>query len=310
VALDLVEQLPDLLDEPLGDASILPTYLLSRFTRQGVTVALSGDGGDEFVRGYSDLPGAPHGARLSPRSGLAARGLDPPRGREASGIARRLESGLSPEAFRGGGSVRSDRAPRRPGWLSFTPEEQADLFSADALDRMQVAPSFTAFREILAQRPAQSELEQIAYLDLKGYLGEGVLTKVDRASMACSLEVRPPLLDRRMVEFAAALPMNLKLRGFTTKWILKETLRSLLPPASSTARRRDSGVPMGRWLREDLRGLLLDVFRPEALRAEGLFRPEAIARIVDEHQRGRRDHRKKLYTLLAYQLWARRYRPS
>src|SRR5207249_2075804 len=146
VALDLVARLPELLDEPLGDASLLPTFLLSRFTRRSVTVALSGDGGDELFAGYPTY--------------------------QAHRLARALE--LVPHWVRRG-------------------------------------------------------LLRMLYLGLKGYLGEGVLAKVDRASMACSLEVRVPLLDRRVVELAASLPMRLKLRGFTTKYVLKRALSGVLP---------------------------------------------------------------------------------
>jgi asparagine synthase (glutamine-hydrolysing) len=128
--------------------------------------------------------------------------------------------------------------------------------------------------------------------------------------MACSLEVRPPLLDRRVVELAAALPMDLKLRGFTTKWILKEAMRGLLPPGIADRKKKGFGVPLGRWFRGELRGLLQETCGAEALREAGLFRPEAIARLIAEHEQGRQDHRKKLYTLLAYQLWARRHRPA
>jgi asparagine synthase (glutamine-hydrolysing) len=309
VALDLVERLPDLLDEPLGDASILPTYLLSRFTRQGVTVALSGDGGDELFAGYPTYQ-AHRLARAYRRvpGWVRERVIRPaverlPVSFDDLSVDFRLKRFVAGMGF--------DAIDRHAVWMaSFTPEEQVDLFTADALARMESPPALTVFRELGAQQPEASELERIAYLDLKGYLGEGVLTKVDRASMACSLEVRPPLLDRRMVEFAASLPMDLKLRGFTTKWILKHTLRSLLPPGIVDRKKKGFGVPLARWFRDDLRNLVQDVFSPQALRADGLFRPEAISRIIEEHGQGRRDHRKKLYTLLAYQLWARRYRPS
>ena len=147
------------------------------------------------------------------------------------------------------------------------------------------------------------------YLDLKGYLGEGVLTKVDRASMACSLEVRVPLLDRRVVELAASLPMRFKLRGFTTKYALKRAVRDILPKEVLGRPKKGFGVPLGRWFRGELRQVLRDACAPDVIRRDGLFRPEGIERLLAEHDAGRHDHRKKLYTLLAFQLWAQRYHP-
>jgi asparagine synthase (glutamine-hydrolysing) len=175
---------------------------------------------------------------------------------------------------------------------------------------MESPPSYDALREIDAHGMGASDLERMLYLDLKGYLGEGVLTKVDRASMACSLEVRVPLLDRRVVELAAGLPGVLKLRGLTTKYILKRALHGMLPPGIVTRRKKGFGVPVARWFRGELAPLLRDCCAPDALRRGGLFRPAAVERLITEHAAGRHDHRKKLYTLLAFQLWASRYCPS
>jgi asparagine synthase (glutamine-hydrolysing) len=150
-------------------------------------------------------------------------------------------------------------------------------------------------------------LDQILYLDLKGSLGEGVLQKIDRASMACSLEVRVPLLDRRVVEVAALLPPRMKLKGFRAKHVLKRTMRGRVPPAVIARPNKSLGVPLTSWLRGDLAPRLRDVCEPGALRHGGLFRPEAVQRLLDEHQAGRHDHAQKLYTLLVFLLWARRY---
>jgi asparagine synthase (glutamine-hydrolysing) len=157
--------------------------------------------------------------------------------------------------------------------------------------------------------PEEPWLNQVLYLDLKGYLGEGVLTKVDRASMACSLEVRVPLLDRRVVEFAATLPPDLRLRGLTTKYVLKRVLRGRLPDAIIARPKKGFGVPLARWFRGELGSLLQEACSPEVVRRGGLFRPEVVQRLLREHRERRQDHRKKLYTMLAWQLWAARYRP-
>lgn len=128
--------------------------------------------------------------------------------------------------------------------------------------------------------------------------------------MACSLEVRPPLLDRRVVELAASLPMRWKLHGFTTKWALKRAVRGMLPDEILRRPKKGFSVPLGRWFRGELRPILRAACAPDVLRRAGLFRPEAVERLLAEHDAGRHDHRKKLYTLLAFQLWAERYRPA
>ncbi|TMK25267.1 MAG: asparagine synthase (glutamine-hydrolyzing), partial [Actinobacteria bacterium] len=307
-ARDLVERLPDLLDEPLGDASLIPTFLLSRFTRRSVTVALSGDGGDELFAGYPTYQ-AHRFARvveLVPR--WMWRRLVQPTVERLPVSLSNLSLDFKLKRFFEGMDYAD--VERHAVWLgSFTPAEQQELFTPDALGRMELPPSYAAFHEILASAPSAQGLERMLYLDLKGYLGEGVLTKTDRASMACSLEVRVPLLDRRVVELAAQLPMSLKLRGLKTKYILKRALADSLPPETLARPKKGFGIPLGHWFRGALRPLVREVCGADAIRRGGLFRPEAVERLLSEHESQRRDHRKKLYTLLAFQLWALRYRP-
>jgi asparagine synthase (glutamine-hydrolysing) len=200
-----------------------------------------------------------------------------------------------------------DPVERHATWMgSFAPDEQRDLLTPETLARLSAPPSYAAMHRIAEGVPASPWLNQVLYLDLKGYLAEGVLQKVDRASMACSLEVRVPLLDRRVVEVAASLPPRMKLKGFRTKHILKKTMRGRVPAAVLDRPKKGFGVPLARWFRGDLAPLLRDVCAPATLRRAGLFRPESVQRLLDEHQAGRHDHRKKLYTLLAFLLWSRR----
>jgi len=307
-ASELIAGLPDLLDEPLGDASLLPTYLLAGFTRRAVTVALSGDGGDEVFAGYPTYQ-AHRVARVYARLPRTVRDL-------ARAVVRRLPVSLENLSLdfrlkRFVDGVLYDVVERHAVWMgSFTPAEQTELFNRETLGRMTAPPSYETFHALAGALPEEPWLNRVLYLDLKGYLGEGVLTKVDRASMACSLEVRVPLLDRRVVELAATLPPWLKLRRLTTKYALKRAMRGLLPDDIIARPKKGFGVPLGRWFRGELAPLLRDVCSPEAIRREGLFRPEVVERLLREHHEGRRDHRKKLYTLLAWQLWAARYRPS
>jgi len=308
-ACDLVARLPDLLDEPLGDASLIPTFLLSRFTRRSVTVALSGDGGDELFAGYPTY----QAHRLARVVDLVPHWL---RRRLVRPAVERLPVSLSnlsldfklKRFFEG---LDYADAERHAVWLgSFTPAEQRALLTPDALARMEAPPSYAAFHEILANAPSVRGLERMLYLDLKGYLGEGVLTKTDRASMACSLEVRVPLLDHRVVELAARLPMGLKLHGLTTKYILKRALAGVLPRETLRRPKKGFGIPLGHWFRNELRPLVREVCGADAIRRGGLFRPEMVERLLTEHESRRRDHRKKLYTLLAFQLWSSRYNPA
>jgi asparagine synthase (glutamine-hydrolysing) len=305
---ELIASLPDLLDEPLGDASLLPTYLLSRFARRAVTVALSGDGGDEVFAGYPTYQAHRLGRAYAWVPAAIREGLIRP-------LVERLPVSLGDLSldFRLKRFVEGmpyGEVERHAVWMgSFTPVEQEDLFRPETLARMTQPPSYATFAAVGAAMPEEPWLNRVLYLDLKGYLGEGVLTKVDRASMACSLEVRVPLLDRRVVELAAALPPGLRLRGLTTKYVLKEAMRERLPDGIIARRKKGFGIPLGRWFRGELAPLLHDACSPDAIRRGGLFRPEAVERLLREHREGRRDHRKKLYTLLAWQLWAARYRP-
>jgi asparagine synthase (glutamine-hydrolysing) len=306
-ALDLVAQLPELVDEPLGDASLLPTYLLSRFARERVTVALSGDGGDELFAGYPTYQ-AHRLARLYRwvpalvRNRVIAPAIHAlPVSHDDLSLdfkLKRFVDGLS-----------TDDVARHAAWMgSFTPAEQRELLSERALARLGRAPSWDAVRDMAAPVAGASRLQRALYLDLKGYLGEGVLQKVDRASMACSLEVRVPLLARGVVELAATMPDRLKLRRFRTKYVLKRAMAGILPRETIERPKKGFGVPLARWFRGELAPLLDDVLSTDALARADLFRPAAVRRLVDEHRHGVRDHRKKLYTLLVLSLWARRHR--
>ncbi len=302
---EMVSRLPDLLDEPLGDASFIPTCLLSGFTRRSVTVALAGDGGDELFAGYPTYQA----------HRLAAAYLRLPRGiRE--GIVRPLVERL-PVSFdnlsldfrlkRFVEGMRYPPAERHLAWIgSFPPAAQRELLSPEVLAELGSWSPFDEVASALAHSSAASALEEALVLDLKGYLGEGILAKTDRASMAVSLEVRVPFLDRRVVELAAGIPANLKLRGLTTKHILKRSLRGILPDEIIDRKKKGFGIPIARWLCGELGPLLEEVFSPDRLRRRGLFRPEAVRRLIDDHRARRRDNRKQLYTLLAFELWASR----
>ncbi|MGQ9687995.1 MAG: asparagine synthase (glutamine-hydrolyzing) [Desulfobaccales bacterium] len=289
------------LDEPLGDSSIIPTYCLSKFTKRHVKVALGGDGGDELFGGYSTLQAhrlAYYYQRLTP---AWLRRLVEPWVLENLPVSfDNLSFDFKLRRF-----LRDYHLPpavRHHRWLgSFTPEEKARLFSPPAAAFQEDLPELV--ERHARQAYTQDPLNQVLYCDLKLYLEGDILVKVDRASMANSLEVRVPLLNRLLVEFAASLPHSFKLRGLTTKFLLRRALEGLLPPSILGRGKKGFNVPVAKWFAGPLKPLLLEMLSPRRLRTQGLFRPEYVGTLIQEHQERCRDHRKLLWTLLAFQLW-------
>jgi len=300
--LRLVPHLPEMLDEPLGDASILPTYLLSRFTRQRVTVALSGDGGDELFAGYPTYLAHRAASVYRWLPGLLRRGVVGPIARALPVSTRNFSLDFAAKRFVSGEGLTTPE--RHAVWMgSFAPGAKRRLLSTDLRLALAEDDDFETVRALWAECDAPDELSKLLHLDLGLYLQDDVLTKVDRASMACSLEVRNPFLDYTVVEFAAGLPPSFKVRGLTTKFLLKQVARKRLPAEIVTRPKKGFGVPMAAWLKGPLRDLALSTLAPDRLRGAGLFDPAEVKRLLDEHLAGAADHRKALYTLLAFELW-------
>jgi asparagine synthase (glutamine-hydrolysing) len=303
--LDLVPRVAELLDEPLGDASLLPTYLLSRFTRQHVTVALGGDGGDELFAGYPTYQAhklVPYYLAL-PR--FLRTGVIEPLVRALPVSHGNISFDFKAKRFVAGASV--PLPLRNSLWLgSFAPEE-LDVLSREL--RPQVAQG--ALHDVAAAAWQASQapdvLDRLLYLDLKMYLQDDILVKVDRATMACSLEARAPLLDTDLVEFVSRLPARLKLEFMTTKSLLKRALRGLLPDDVLDRPKKGFGIPVARWARAELRPLFQEKLGRERVTRDGIFDPDTVDRLMAEHQQGLADHRKKLWTLLVFQLWHERW---
>jgi asparagine synthase (glutamine-hydrolysing) len=299
--LDILPEVAAFMDEPLADASIIPTYLLSKFTRQHVTVALGGDGGDELFAGYPTFQAhRMAGFYKIPRL-LHERLIRP--------LAECLP--VSSDNFSFDFKVKrflrgiGDRPEIRDQiWLgAFTPAEQRTLLNGPA-------PEIDEYEDVVeAEKTCGStnSMERLIYLYCKFYLQDCILTKVDRASMACSLEVRAPFLDYTFVEFANAIPFHLKLKGLTGKYILKKAMQNKLPKEILNRRKKGFGIPVAKWFRHDLRDIMLDYLSESRLRRQGLFNPAEVTRLVNEHLRGTQDHRKKLWTLFIFQLWAEHY---
>jgi asparagine synthase (glutamine-hydrolysing) len=191
---------------------------------------------------------------------------------------------------------------RHHQWLgSFTPEETRAILEPWAyVDERDVFEIVTQHQRRCA---AAQAVNQLLYCDMKMYLEGDILQKVDRASMACSLEVRVPLLNRVLVEWATRLPHDLKLRGFTTKYLFRKAFRSILPPEITSRRKKGFNMPVAKWLVGPLRDLVEDTLSESRLRSDGFFRPQAVRNLLDEHHSRRRDNRKLIWTLLIFQLW-------
>ena len=298
--LDLAPSLLDFVDEPSADSSMLPTTLLSQLAARSVKVALGGDGGDELLAGYPTfvagrLFGAmPPVCRLARAMGAVAERL--PGSDASTSLAfrmRQASQGLSEVGPRRHASFLAPLIPAKLGELLAPPWATSDADVWQATDR--------------AGDGGESDLDAATGFYLRCYLAEGVLTKLDRATMRASLEARTPLLDPRLVRFCLALPPSRRLRGLTTKWLMRRALVGLVPPAITRRTKRGFGAPVGAWLRGPLEALMRDTLAPDAVRRAGLLRPERVAALLDEHRSGRRDHRKLLWALVVLMHWHGRW---
>lgn len=296
--LGLIPRLPALLDEPLGDASIIPTYLLSAFTRQHVKVALGGDGGDELFAGYPTL----QAHRLADYYMRAPRLV---REKLVSPVVRRLPVSRDNLSF----DFRAKRfvsgaahplAERHQRWMgSFAAEERTAVLSANVRDEISRVKS----DDFLDDAGAVDPLNQVLLMDMRLYLENDILVKLDRASMMASLEGRVPLLNHDFVTYATSLPLEMKLRGFRPKFLLRRALRGILPDNILNRPKKGFGIPVANWFRGPLKEQMLSTLSPERVVRKGFFEPSAVARLIQEHLEGRRDNRKHLWTLFAFELW-------
>jgi len=301
LAANLVSEIGSWMDEPFSDPSLVPTYLLSRFTRKHVTVALGGDGGDELFAGYPMYAGHRWASVYDQIPFFIRRGLVEPLVRLLPVKTKNLSFDYKAHRFVTGSTY--DIVARHHVWFgSFTPDQQDLLLTKDVLEKTE-GDIYRDARLMLEECEDNDVVTQMQSIDTRLYLAEDILTKVDRASMAVSLEVRAPFLDPRVSEFAASLPCNYKLRGHKTKYILKRAVKDLLPPFVTRRGKKGFGVPVAEWLKVKLRPLARDLLSPERVRRAGVFDPAYVTQLLDEHERGTANHRKLLWTLLMFELW-------
>jgi len=296
-AAELMQTLLHHYDEPFGDSSALPTYLVAREARRHVTVALNGDGGDEVFAGYDRF----HAALLADRIPGPLRRLIrraalriPPSPRSSRVLvrARRFaDKAVRPEL------------ERVAAWSSFFDVPEIRALAGGAMTEHVL----TSYRETLDRARGSSLLSRLLYLNARTYLLDDLLPKMDRMSMAHGLETRSPFLDRALVEYVATLPDEFKRAGRRGKVVLKKAVADLLPASIVDRRKQGFGVPLGAWFRGDLRPMVQDLLLDHP-RLAGPLRVEGIRGLWEDHLAGRADNGQQLWALLTLELWMRKHR--
>jgi len=292
-------------DEPFGDSSAVPTFYVSKLARMNVTVALSGDGGDENFAGYRRY-------YFDVRENTVRDLVPGPLRRTVFGLVGALypKADYLPQIFRGKAFLSNvARTPWGAYFHSVSNINEADkarLLTPEVHAALGDYQTVALFEELYRAADGPDSLSRIQYIDFKTYLPDDILAKVDRASMANSLEVRCPLLDHRVVEFAASLPSRLKLRGTQTKLIFKEAIRGLLPDEIIKRKKMGFAVPVGPWLRHDLRERVSE-YVLGTTRRHGLFDGDIVKKWHGEHHSGLRDRTTELWGLLVFNMWYDRF---
>ncbi len=305
-ALELTEQLVDHLDEPFGDFSIFPTFLLSKMAREHVTVILSGDGGDEVFGGYEHY--------------LAQKMASLPLITASQKILSPLIKGFPPSSKKKGAWNKLQRfnqgfsfhpALRHFRWMMFLSEQDKhSLYTEDfkkEIGGIHSLHKLDPFSQIFPRLEMYDSINGELFLDLKTYLVDDILVKVDRMSMATSLETRVPLIDHKIVEFLFKLPGHLKLHGQETKWLFKKTMERLLPRENIYRKKEGFSIPIKHWLKTDLRDLMSDTLHEKAIKEDNLFNFSHVKNLMDLHLAGKKNFSHQLWSLLIFEIWKKKY---
>ena len=284
------------IDEPLADASIIPTYLLAKFTREKVTVALSGDGGDELFAGYPTFQADVLADIYRKVPEFIRKNLLEKFIQDLPISDKNFSLDFKLKKFIEGATLA--RPHRHQVWLgSFNREERRKLFKREVWQDLERKNEFEETDRYL------SEIPSILYLYLRTYLMDNILVKADRASMLNSLEVRSPLLDYQVVDFVNSLPYDFKIRGWTGKYILKKLMADKLPKDIVSRPKKGFGIPLSYWLRHDLKSFCNEVLSEQNIGNVGLFNFEYVSKLKQEHFSLKRNNRKLLWTLMIFQIW-------
>lgn len=303
-ALAVVEKLSWHYDEPFADSSAVPTYYVSKVARDHVTVALSGDGGDENFAGYRRY-------HFDQRENWLRGWLRTDVRRPIFGTLAALypKADWAPRIFRGKATFESLACCHVEGYFrsvsAFWPSLKMELLHPDVRHHLVGYDSLNVLREYYEKADTGDPLSRIQYVDIKTYLTDDILAKVDRASMANSLEVRAPLLDHKFMELVARIPSSLKLRGRVGKYIFKKALKSSLPEPILYRKKMGFAVPLARWFRGELKEIAYETIFDS--HSDGFLQRSTTEKIWGEHQRGRRDRSTELWTLFMFRLWQRKF---
>lgn len=299
---DWVDKLIKYLDEPFGDFSIFPTFLVSELTRKHVTVSLSGDGGDELFAGYEHYVANRIDSYYRKLPTIFREKLIPyvvskvPPSSQKKGLVNKVkrfvEGTLHPCSL------------RHFRWAKFfSEEEKAVLYSEGVKRDLEDVDTYLPFTKYLSESNGADYLDQELFADIKTYLCDDILVKVDRMSMANSLEARVPFLDHKFVEFVATIPSRMKLNGFKSKYILRKAMERILPKEILYRNKQGFSIPIKNWLKDELKPLMEDMLSPKRIRREGLFNPEYIDRLKAEHLSGVANHSHRLWSLMVFEIW-------
>lgn len=307
---DTLQRIVGHCDEPFGDASAIPTYHVSRLAREHVTVILSGDGGDELFAGYSSYRGALFAQRYR-------RLLPYALGRHVlpgmvSTCSRVLPGSLRYQAQRIARILRDSALPLEQAYREKTSVwrvgELNELLTPDLIDRVEYLGDQYLPDALWDRMSGREDLVgRLTEVDIHSYLLDDILVKVDRMSMAHSLEVRSPLLDHNVVELAAKIPTHFKIRAGAGKYIFRETVRERLPPRTLRKGKQGFSVPLRDWFRGPMAGMVHDYLGPGGYLPDNLFRPAKVESILQEHRRGTADHANKIWLMLTFAEWYRSY---
>jgi asparagine synthase (glutamine-hydrolysing) len=291
------------LDEPFADVSMFPTYMVSSLAREHVTVALSGDGGDELFGGYDAYEAQALAAKLgglgdAVMPALAAVTSTLPPTEKKKGLVNKVKRFAA-----GAATAPSDLGHYR--WMVYlSTRAKARLYAGGLRERLAAHDVYAPVREALGRFSQDDVLNRQLYADLSVYLADDILVKVDRMAMATSLETRAPFLDADVMELAFSMPARFKIRNGERKWVLKQAMKGILPDAILGRKKEGFSIPMKNWLRRELQPLMEELLSPERIRARNLFEPAEVSRLIDEHVAGRENHAHTLFPLMVFERWA------
>jgi asparagine synthase (glutamine-hydrolysing) len=296
---DLAEKVVWHLDQPIADEAALANYMVAELASRQVKMVLTGEGGDELFAGYARYAGE----RFSP----LFRAVPPPARSALLRLATHVP-GLRRPKLALHALCQPDEIARFCNWFPlFNDTMRERLMSDDLKGCLDHQATEAVFAEHLARTDARDPLSRMLYLDTKLWLPDDLLARGDKTSMAASIEARVPLLDHKLVEFAAGLPPGLKLHRMTRKYLLKKVSSAWLPPEIIHRKKQGFPMPIRHWFRYEARSFLRDLLSPETVGRRGLFAPDYVGRLLDEHETGFADHSSRLWGLVAVELWHRAF---